>query len=407
MKKAKEILSSTEKFHITLGLERIQAILDLLGNPQDNFKIIHVAGTNGKGSTCRIINEILVEKFKNTDTKIGLFTSPHLFSYKERIVVDNTEISDFIFDELTNKINELAKENNIELSEFELITAVAFYYFYIKQVKYLILEVGLGGKYDATNIVKKSIAVITSIDFDHTERLGKIIDEIASQKAGIIKPNSKVIISKDNKGFKTIEKIALEQSSQIILADDNIEINFSNKNYAKVNSDTFEFSLLGAHQKENLALALKTINSLDFKISQKTIEEALKKINHRARLEYQKERSLLIDGAHNPQGAGSLRNFLDENFKTTKKIFIFGCLKNKDYKKMIKDLIKEEDEFYLYEFNYPNSLKYDDLAPDLKKRATKISDIEEIKKIIDQNKCLKIITGSLYMIGTLKDIIDY
>ncbi len=404
MKKAKEILTSTKKFHIKLGLERIGAILELLGNPQDNYKIIHVAGTNGKGSTCRIINEILIEKFKNTDTKIGLFTSPHLFSYKERIAVNNSFISDFILDELTNKIEELAKENDIELTEFELITAVAFYYFYIKQIKYLVLEVGLGGEFDATNIIKKSMSVITSIDLDHTERLGKTIREIAKQKAGIIKPKSKVVVLKENKGFKTIEKIAKEKNAKIILADD-VEIEFEEKNYALVNNKKFEFNLLGDYQAQNLALALKAINSMEFKTSEKVIKEALKKVQHRARLEYQKEKNIIIDGAHNPHGASALREFLDKNFKNDKKTFIFGCLKNKEYEKMLNFLIKPEDNFYLYEFDYPNSLKYDDLPESLQERAITLSCIEEVEKIIKQNDSLKIITGSLYMIGTLEDLI--
>lgn len=404
MKKAKEILTSTKKFHINLGLERIRAILELLGNPQDNYKIIHVAGTNGKGSTCRIINEILIEKFKNTDTKIGLFTSPHLFSYKERISVNNSLISDFILDELTNKIEELAKEHDIELTEFELITAVAFYYFYIKQIKYLVLEVGLGGEFDATNIIKKSISVITSIDLDHTERLGKTIKEIAKQKAGIIKPKSKVIVSKENKGFKTIEKIAKEKNAKIIIADD-VAIEFNEKNYAIFNNKKFEFNLLGNYQAQNLALALKTIGSMEFKTSEKIIEKALKNVKHRARLEYQKEKNILIDGAHNPHGANALREFLDENFKNNKKTFIFGCLKNKNYEKMLENLIKPEDNFYLYEFDYPNSLKYDDLPEALQERAITLSCLEEVEKITKQNNELKIITGSLYMIGTMQDLI--
>ena len=171
MKSADEILTSHNKFHINLGLERICAIANLLGNPQDKYKIFHIAGTNGKGSTSKIINDILIE----SNFKVGLFTSPHLFSYTERIKVNNENISQYVFDKLTNEIDKLAKKNNIELSEFELITAVAFYYFYIKQVDYVVLEVGLGGLYDATNIIKNSISIITTIDFDHTERLGSTI----------------------------------------------------------------------------------------------------------------------------------------------------------------------------------------------------------------------------------------
>lgn len=405
MKKAKDILTSTKKFHINLGLERIKAILELLGNPQERYKTIHVAGTNGKGSTCRIINEILVEKFKNTDTKIGLFTSPHLFSYKERIIVNNSPISDFILDELTNRIDELAKDNNIELTEFELITAVAFYYFYIKQVKYLVLETGLGGAFDATNIISDSISVITTIDLDHTERLGETIEEIASQKAGIIKPNSKVIVSKDNKGLEPIKKMALEKNAKIIYTP-NATIDFGKTNYAIINDKKYEFGLLGEHQGQNLALAIKTIESLDFKISNTIIENALKQVKHKARLEYQKEKNLLIDGAHNPQGACVLRSFLDKNFKNEKKTFIFGCLKNKDYKKILDTLVKEEDEIYLFEFNYPNSLKYDDLDKKTQEKTAVLSCLNEVEKILKTKENLKIITGSLYMIGSMQDLID-
>ena len=404
MKKAKDILTSTNKFHINLGLERIKAILELLGNPQENYKIIHVAGTNGKGSTCKIINEILIEKFKNTDTKIGLFTSPHLFSYQERIMVNNSCISDFILDELTNKIEELAKNNNIELSEFELITAVAFYYFYIKKVKYLVLEVGLGGLFDATNIIKKSISVISTIDLEHTERLGKTIEEIATQKAGIIKPKTKVIVSKEKKEIETIKKIACEKEAEILYAD-NIQIEYKEKNYAHFDDKKYEFNLLGKHQAQNLALALKTINSLDFKISEKEIETALKKVEHRARLEYKKDKNILIDGAHNPQGAVALREFLDTYFKKETKSFIFGCLKNKDYKKILASLIGENDNFYLFEFDYPNSLKYEDLDEEFRKKAKILKTSNEVKEIIKNNNELKIITGSLYMIGSLKDIL--
>ena len=204
LKPAKEILTAHEKFHINLGLERIEKVLSLLNHPEKSYKIIHIAGTNGKGSTSKIINEILIKSNK----KVGLFTSPHLFSYSERMKVNNEDISEYVLDKLTNEIDSFALEKGIVLSEFELITAVAFYYFYIKRVEYVVLEVGLGGLYDATNVVQNPlISAITSIDFDHTERLGKTIEEIAIQKAGIIKENSKVAILKENLGYETIKKI--------------------------------------------------------------------------------------------------------------------------------------------------------------------------------------------------------
>jgi len=399
MKKASELLSSCEKFHITLGLDRIKKILELLDNPQEKYKVIHVAGTNGKGSTCKIINEILIQKFKT-----GLFTSPHLFSYTERIKINNENISEYIFDKLTNEINDLALKNDIELSEFELICAVAFYYFYLKQVEYVVLEVGLGGAFDATNIISKPLLeIITTIDFDHTERLGKTIDEIAKQKAGIIKKNSKVIIDKENLGYKTIEKIAKEKKAKIIFPQE-IKIQYkNNQNFALYNNEKLKFNLLGSHQAKNLSLALCAIENLQLNFNKDEIKKALKKVRWSARLEFFKEKNLLIDGAHNPSGAIVLKDFLN-NFKK-KKTYFFGCLKNKDYKKILEILLDEKDELYIFEFNYPNALKYNDLDDITKKRAKKISSKDELKKAIEKTKGLKVVTGSFYMIGQLKEIL--
>lgn len=388
MLSAKEILTSHNKFHINLGLERILGVMKLLNNPQNNYKIFHIAGTNGKGSTSKIINEILVQ----SGYKTGLFTSPHLFSYTERIQINNKQIDEKLFDKLVNEIDLLAKKNDIELSEFELITAVAFYYFSLEKVDYVVLEVGLGGLYDATNIIKNSTSIITTIDFDHTERLGKTIEEIAIQKAGIIKENSKVVVARDNLGFNQIEKIAKQKNAKILDLP-KVEILFEEKNYALINGEKFEFNLLGSHQAKNLALALGALQELNIK--KEILKKALKNVIWHFRLEYLKEKNVLIDGGHNPSGIGTLRNFLDENFKNERKTFIFGCLKNKDYEKMLDILIKEEDEFYFYEFDYPNALKFAELPK--KYHAKKIENLEDIKKI----KNLKIFCGSIYMLGKI------
>ena len=388
MKNAVEILTSHNKFHIALGLERILAVANLLDNPQENYKIFHIAGTNGKGSTSKIINEILIE----SGFKVGLFTSPHLFSYNERIQVNNEKIDEKVFDKLINEIDDLAKKNNIELSEFELITAVAFYYFDKQKVDYVVLEVGLGGLYDATNIIKKSTSIITTLDFDHTERLGKTLDEIAFQKAGIIKENSNVVISPDNKGYETIEKIATQKNAKILDLP-KVEVVFEDKNYAIIDGIKYEFNLLGEYQAKNLALALGALQNLNIK--KEVLEKALKKVTWRFRLEYDKEKNILIDAGHNPSGIQTLRNFLDKNFKNKRKTFIFGCLKNKEYEKMLDILIRDEDEFYFYEFDYPNALKFEQLPK--KYNAKKLESLENIKDISN----LKIFCGSIYMLGKI------
>lgn len=384
MKTAKEILTSHNKFHINLGLQRIKLVLALLDNPQKNYKIIHVAGTNGKGSTCKTVNQILIEHFKNTDKKIGLFTSPHLFSYCERIKINNVDIKEEIFDRLVNDIDNFAKNNNIELSEFELITAVALHYFYIQKVDYVILEVGLGGKYDATNVINPIITAITTIDLDHTERLGDTIGKIALQKAGIIKKNIPIVISKDNKGLEVIKKVAELNNSKVIEVDKN-DVHYN-------------LNLLGEHQKENTALALAIVKNIGLDIKEETIKKALNDVNWKFRLEYDKNKNILIDGAHNPSGIKALRDFLDKNFKDKKKIFLFGCLKNKDYKTMLDILIRPEDKLYFYEFNYPNALKFEEL--DKKYGAINAINPFEILKYQKDDE-LKIFCGSLYMLGKI------
>ena len=167
---AVKLLTSQGKFYIELGLERISRILDILGNPQDKLKCIHIAGTNGKGSVCAIIESVL----KETGMKVGLYTSPHIFDYTERIKISGNEISKNDFANYVEKICSIADKNNIYLTEFEILTAVMFEYFADNSVDVVVLETGLGGRFDATNVIKSNLcSIITHIDFDHTERLGK------------------------------------------------------------------------------------------------------------------------------------------------------------------------------------------------------------------------------------------
>ena len=396
MQDAKSILTSAGKFHINLGLERTLSALEKFDNPQNAVDFIHVAGTNGKGSVCAVLNEILCTKFAQDDINVGLFTSPHLFSYCERIKVNNKNISK---EELDSYVAKVCAIQN-DLTEFEILTVAAFLYFRDKKVKYAVLEVGLGGRYDSTNVITKPLcSIITTLDFDHTARLGGTINEIAYQKAGIIKPKCPVIISEDNRGLNVVEECALKSSSPLFRAKYAPKVDFDgSKNFVYINGGKYEFSLLGTHQSKNLSLVLEALKHLPFEVPDTILETALKNVRWKFRLEYDSQKKLLIDGAHNPSGILTLRAFLDEYFAKEKKTFIFGCLNNKDYLSMLKTLVKDEDELYFYEFNYPNALKFDELPPRVKKFACKT---ESPHGIIESRENLKIVCGSLYMLGGL------
>ncbi|MBQ3312085.1 bifunctional folylpolyglutamate synthase/dihydrofolate synthase [bacterium] len=380
-KDALNLLTSQGKFRIKLGLERISKILNLLGNPQKKLKCVHVAGTNGKGSVCAMLSTILTE----AGYKTGLFTSPHIFKYTERIKIDGNEISDDIFAEKIFKIQDLAKQNEIDLTEFEILTAVMFEYFVENGVDITVIEVGLGGRYDSTNVIENPIcSIITTIDLDHTERLGGSIEKIAREKAGIIKPNCPVIVHSSNKGLDVIKSHCKENQLTVV--------NTMNLMFG-------EMSLKGYHQQENLSLVLSALQFIIPDIKVTTLQNALKKVEHFGRFQYFENKKVLIDGAHNPNGISTLRKNLDIYFKDCKKRFIFGCLRNKDYKKMIEILFNSEDEIYFNHFNHTNSATYEELSSVCKYPSKEY--FGELSKDFDG---VTIICGSLYMISELKDL---
>ena len=385
MSTAEKILTDSEKFHISLGLERVSKVLEIFGNPQDEIKCIHVAGTNGKGSTCAILSSILAEHFIKRGGKVGLFTSPHLFSYTERIKINDVEISRSELDKLVSLVDKTAQKNDIALTEFEILTVVGFLYFENQGCDIVILETGLGGRLDSTNVIKHPLAsVITSISLDHTARLGETIEKIGFEKAGIIKNDCPIIVSEKNRAIKVIEEVSLEKNARLykigtILPPDN-------------------FALKGDFQAENLALALATLKFLPFLVHECEIEAGLKNVRHKFRMEYDPKRNLLIDGCHNPDGARVLREFLDKNFADTQIKFIYGTLNNKDYESVLDNLLGPSDKLYFYEFNSPNALKIEQLSEKFKTRAQKISDpMGEINSKNDNE--LIVVCGSLYMLG--------
>lgn len=383
---AVKLLTSAGKFHISLGLDRISKILNLLGNPQDKLNCIHVAGTNGKGSVCAILSSILTCAGKKT----GLYTSPHIFKYTERIQICGQNISDEDFSKYVFEISELADKNRIDLTEFEILTAVMFKYFADNNVEIVVLETGLGGRFDATNVIKKNLcSIITHVDLDHTERLGNTIDQIAFEKAGIIKQDCPCVVFE---GREVYRDTADEKNSMLVIISPF--------------ADTEKLALKGVYQQENLSLALAAINTIFPKIDKPVINEGLKRVKHICRFQYIKEQNLIIDGAHNPNGINSLVESLDTYYPNTKRRYIFGCLKNKDYKQMLDILFAEFagqfeyniPEVYFYQFNHSNACDVRILREYCPIPGKELSDDTNI----DFNDGrLNIICGSFYMIAEL------
>lgn len=368
-------LTSQGKFYINLGLERISAILEILGNPQDKLDCFHIAGTNGKGSVCAILASVLQEYGKKT----GLYTSPHIFEYTERIKINGEDISKEDFAYYVTNICEIADKNQIHLTEFEILTAAAFKYFADNNVDVVVLETGLGGRFDATNVIKKNLcAIITHIDLDHTERLGNTKDKIAFEKAGIIKPNCPVVTSE---GYEAIKDAADEQNSLLL--------------FTAPFADTTNLSLKGTYQQENLALALTALKLVFPEISQSIVDEGLKKVKHPCRFQVIEDKNLIIDGAHNPNGITGLRESLDYYYPDKYRRFVFGCLRNKDYKKMMEILFEQGDEIYFYHFNNKNSCTVEELQTACQFPSKEFKSLTELPQ---KENTMTIVCGSFYML---------
>lgn len=399
--KAIDLITSREKFHICLGHDRVAKALELFGNPQDKLTIIHVAGTNGKGSTCAILSKILT----CAGYKTGLYTSPHILQYTERIKINQRNISKSDFADLITDISLQAKINGIYLTEFELLTVAAYKYFADKETDICVIETGLGGRLDATSAINKNLlSIITSISLDHTDRLGDTIEKIAFEKAGIIKRGCPVLINNQNKGFETVRENAEEKKSTVLQPQKNVSLSFEkNKNYAVYNNKKYEFNLLGLWQKENLELVFEAICYLKkqgYEIEESAIQKALKTVDWACRMHYIPKLNLLIDGTHNPDGARVLKESLDYYFPDKKRVWIYGSLTTKDYKSVMNTIFQKNDEVYFYDFQYPNRVPFSQLQKILPYGMP--LKIRELEYLITENKSsLIIISGSFYMIGQI------
>lgn len=332
-------------------INNVKEILNILGYKQ-TFKIIHITGTKGKGSTTLVLSNML----KFAGYKTASFVSPHIINVRERIAINNQWISEEDFISITKKIKNILEENKIyNITVFEIFTIIGLYYFYIQNVDYACIEVGIGGKLDCTNIVDSSISIITSISYDHTEILGNTIEEITEQKAGIIKENSLVVsAAQEKESVNIIKKISKEKNSKLYVFKKDFDVDIisnTNKilefNYIENEKKyKFETTLLGEHQSENISLAFKTFTLLinNEKLYYKAID-SIKNFSINARLTFvQRNPDIIIDGAHNSK---SLFRILKTIYKWYDYLIIlFAPLSEKDIKGMC-EILKDSDSFII------------------------------------------------------------
>lgn len=391
-----------------LRLESINKLTALLGNPQDSLKFIHVAGTNGKGSVCSFIQNILTDAGYVT----GKYTSPNMLRVNERIVIDKSEISDTDLErilETVHQMAELVKEETGELpTQFEIWTAAAFCYFKEKKCDYVILETGLGGTRDATNIIKNPvITVITKIAKDHTEYLGETLREIAGEKAGIIKENGITItIPQDEEVIDVLKNIAIKNNNNFIIAEDVIVHEFKNycEEFDYKNLKNLKLSLLGVHQAQNATLAIECSKILG--IDEEYIRSGLLKAKNVGRLDIINKNPLtLFDGAHNKNGMNALSNSLKRCFSDKEICFIMGFMRDKDIDGAIEELTKNgfginNEVFTVSVKDNPRSATAEGLSDIISKYGFICTPCENIKiayeKATKLNKMI-VICGSLYL----------
>lgn len=342
---AMEFIKASLKFGSKLGLSTIEKLLSYMGKPQDKLKFIHIAGTNGKGSTASYISSVLT----NAGFKTGLYTSPYVNEFNERIRIDGVNIENDDFARAVLEVKKavllLLEEGGLNPTEFELVTAAAFYYFAEQECDFVVLEVGLGGRFDATNIIKAPlVSVITSISFDHTEQLGDTLSKIAFEKCGIIKENSYVVSYplQEQEALEVIKSTAEQRGCKLFIPN-LFELSVLNKSFLGsefvYNNIDVSLSMVGEHQIYNAVTAIAALEVLRdcllIPISDVNIADGISKVHFEGRLEViSKNPLVIIDGAHNYSGMAALYNSLKlaEGKKIT---LIIGMLKDKEYEKSI------------------------------------------------------------------------
>ena len=420
-------IEETHKFGIRLGLENMSKLLELLGNPQDKLNIIHVAGTNGKGSTCSFITSIL----KECGYKVGLYTSPYLETFTERIRINGENIPEEdvarIVTLIREKIEQMVSEGYSYPTEFEIVTTMAFYYYCEQDVDFVALEVGLGGRYDATNIIKKSdVSVITSISLDHVGILGDTVAKIAYEKGGIIKENGvAVVYDQSDEAKNVIKDICKEKNAKYIeVKFDDINVKQSDINTQVYDCsimgqryEDLEIQLIGDHQINNSMLALSAIEVLkelkNLNLNEEDIRKGLLNTRWPGRIEKIMDKpTFIIDGAHNEDGARSLAKAIEKNFNGKKATLLIGMLEDKDIDGVLEILMPYFNKVITTTPDNDRAINCETLKEKISKYVDDVVAISNIEDAVNytlrnaKEDDVIISAGSLYMIGTVRTILN-
>ncbi|MGI8317222.1 bifunctional folylpolyglutamate synthase/dihydrofolate synthase [Halobacillus mangrovi] len=418
--KAIDWIHSREKFKVKPGLKRMNWMMEKLGHPELDLKAIHIAGTNGKGSTVSFLRNLL----QTQGYRIGTFTSPYIQRFNERISINGDSIEDeelaALVEEIKPLSEELARTPLGEPTEFEVITAMAMVYFARQKLDFVIFETGLGGRYDSTNIIRPLLSVITNIGRDHINILGSTIEQIADEKAGIIKEGRPVICgAKQPEALQVIKKQASIQQAPIALLGkdffvEHVESEPAGERFIFRNevfrSGELLSGLKGKHQVENAALAIEVVEYLKaqgMKMDRGKYKESVLQTTWPARFETVRGAPLtIIDGAHNEEGTQALVDTMKRHYKGKKVILVYSALEDKPVESMLKKLSEVVDEAYFTTFDFPRALTAEELKT--------LSPIVSSTAISDYNTAVKmatdhtgkdgvlLITGSLYFISEIR-----
>jgi dihydrofolate synthase / folylpolyglutamate synthase len=405
MQKTLNYLYNLQRFGSKPGLENIRKLAQAVGNPQDNLQCIHVAGTNGKGSVCAMLDSIL----QQSNYKVGKYTSPHLVRFNERITVSGKEISNEDVLRLTQKIKKGVEENTIDTTFFEFTTVMAFLYFQENNVDFAVIETGMGGRLDATNIIKKEnckAVVITKIAQDHGEVLGNNLKKITWEKASIIKSGMPVFTTESNGNNKyrsvleVIQKEASEKQAELIIT--------SPSKHAT--------NLPGSFQKENVGLAVSVARHL--KIAEETLKEGLLNVHWPGRLQLVKQENqadLLLDAGHNPNALQQTIQYMKElkqQHGYEKVMIVFGVLKDKDYKKMynlMSSSFPQENIMLTIPPHPKRALDPETVEEWKENKNTIIKDPVKAFKYVQENTTeedLIVVTGSIFLVGKVMEVLE-